>query len=201
MDQEAFIAQLNALAAGIPPGAFCVEDNKLDHVTYAIVFRGPEPDEYRRGGRKWEIRNGTVVYVGEGKLQRATEQFKRRGKIVGHVGKQFDDFVAKHWPHFEAYVAASNITKFVSLEFERILMKEFEPPFNAAPPRSNRRSLLQDCVDRRSLMRSAGRIGFKFKKDPPAHTHKSLWDERKTMIDGKYFWDEIPTKGSSHASA
>ena len=71
-------------------------------------------------------------------------------------------------------------------------MKAFDPPFNNASPRSQWPP--QGGLDQRSKMQSAERIGFKFKKDPPPHTHKSLWDASKTMFDGKYSWDEIPNE-------
>ena len=137
MNGAEFVAELNALAERIPPKAFSITDTALDCVAYAIVFRGAAPVEYERDKRVWTVQNGTVVYVGEGKRGRATAQFKARGKVVGYVGKEFDHFIAAHWPNFEIYLAAANITKPVALEFERILIETFAPPFNEAPPRSS----------------------------------------------------------------
>ena len=61
-------------------------------------------------------------------MERATKQFCQRGKN----NDGFDDYIAAHWANFEVYLAASNITKTVSLEFEGILTDALKPRFGAA---------------------------------------------------------------------
>jgi hypothetical protein len=192
MNGEEFVAELNVLAGRIPPKAFSTTDAALDCVAYAIVFRGAAPVEYERDKRAWTIQNGTVVYVGEGKRGRATAQFKARGKVVGYVGKEFDHFIAAHWPNFESYLAAANITKPVALEFERILIETFAPPFNESPPRSSWWGRPQGNINHRADMHPARLLPFDFSKGLPRHTHQSRWDDRKKRVDGKDCWEEIP---------
>jgi hypothetical protein len=202
MDQEAFIARLNALAAHIPPGAFCVGDNRLDCATYVTVFRGKGTHVYRRAGHEWKIRNGTVLYAGEGHPRRATEQFKRRGKVCGFAGKDFDDFIAANWPDdpaaptFEAYLAASNITKSVALEFEGILIEKFDPPFNERSRASTGWPAWPPARDTRAETNSAEQIGIVFTRGPPAKTHISEWDRFSYRLEGsrRKYWLEIPAE-------
>jgi hypothetical protein len=199
MDQVAFIAQLNALRGRIPPAAFCAK-GELDCVTYLTVFRGKGTHLYRRAGRTWHIRNGTVVYAGEGYLHRATEQFKRRGKVCGLAGKDFDDFIAANWPDdpaaptFDAYLAASNITKSVALDFEGILIKEFDPPFNERSPASTGWRLLPPGCDTFLGMQGAERLNIRFAAKPPSATHASEWDRYsyESQNPRRKLWAEIP---------
>ena len=121
VNDETFTDRLNSLAVRIPPLAFRAT-GKTDHVVYVIL--GPDPD-----GVAADL---VVGSVGEGKLERATKQLRRRGKN----DDGFDDYIAAHWPNFEVYLAASNVTKSVSLEFEGILMDALKPRFGVAPKRS-----------------------------------------------------------------
>jgi hypothetical protein len=192
MNQPDFIAQLNRLAEGIPPEAFRTA-GELNCVTYVTVFRGEGTHLYGRNGQTWDIGDGTLLYVGEGLPARATMHLKARAKIpCGQAGKDFDAFIAAHWPNFEAYLAASNITKAVAVAFEGVLLREFDPPFNDRGPASTDWRHWSPGPDARALMRSAEKIDFRFGKEPPRETHDSRFWANCFWVGDRKHWKEIP---------
>jgi hypothetical protein len=161
------IDRLNALAKRVRREAFNAA-GALDCVTYVVVHVGVG-----------------VIYVGEGLLNRATMQFEKRGKN----SPELDDYIGAHWPNFEIYIAASNITKAVAVEFEGVLIREFKPRFNERPPAS----IWASCAvgpDTFVSMCSAARIDYKFVK-PPRLTHVAAWKRCAKKVGGQKVWDEI----------
>jgi hypothetical protein len=98
--------------------------------------------------------------------------FRRRSAGAGKNGKELDDYIAAHWPNFEVYYAASNVTKAVALAFEGILMRELRPLFNVAPEPTASSAVGRDTFND---MRGAERLDYKFVAKPPRYNHVALW--------------------------
>lgn len=151
------INQLNALAKRLPRAVFKVQGT-LDRVTYVYVSED------------------VVIYVGEGYPERATKRLEEQG-----VNSDDFDYVIANCG-CEVYLAASNITKAVAVEFEDILCREFNPPFNEKPTSSIWRTL-PEGPDTFSAMRSAEKKGD-YQFPTPRDTHVAEWKRCRN--------DEIP---------
>jgi hypothetical protein len=144
------VNKLNELAKRIPRDAFKAQ-GETDCVTYVCV------------------RDGDVLYVGEGLPLRATLRFEQQGVN----DPDLDDIIAMFPGEIYVYRAASSITKAVSRELEHIIRLEYNPPFNVKPTSSIWRSLPQgpDTFDK---MRSAEKLDYRPAR-PPRETHVGHW--------------------------
>ena len=173
--QDRFIKRLNALAKGIKPEAFMAE-GELNCVTYVLV-----------------IGHEDVLYVGEGLPHRATARFERQGFNDPELDFIIEQFYGD--PSLRVYYAASNITKAVAVELERILIDEFDPPYNKRPGSSiwaymRRRP---DDDDTFSRMRSAEKIDYQFRPESPKLTHVAVWRQYGRKVPGQREreWEEF----------